>query len=292
MTTPYEDTYFVDDLNLASYATRIESSETLQDAPEPVGDDVPLPGLDGALEVYGLPGQQRRPDGPAEITFNLALQGVDPDTGQWLDDGDSAEWYFAQWDELVRRLSRRRVLLRHPRPDGDRLAYAHRVGGMAPVRSPASPWFGRFKATFAIPAGHWEDADTVTTGLVSLASGGVLSLAAFGGATAPCTDLAVRFAAGSNPRLTSSTGRVGWNGVIAPGRQVLIDTATGLTSSGSGSAWTPGYANPDGSPLLDYSPGPRYFEVDPSEPLSAVLTHTGGGSMSVEVSGKRRYRTS
>ena len=36
----------------------------------------------------------------------------------------------------------------------------------------------------------------------------------------------------------------------------------------------------------------RLFEIDPSESLQAILTHTGGGSMTVEVAGKRRYRTS
>ena len=36
----------------------------------------------------------------------------------------------------------------------------------------------------------------------------------------------------------------------------------------------------------------RLFEIDPTEPLSATLSHTGGGAMTVEVRGKRRYRTS
>jgi hypothetical protein len=48
----------------------------------------------------------------------------------------------------------------------------------------------------------------------------------------------------------------------------------------------PGY---DG---LTYAPGPRLFEIDPTEPLAATLSHTGGGAMTVEVRGKRRYRTS
>jgi hypothetical protein len=113
-----------------------------------------------------------------------------------------------------------------------------------------------------------------------------LSLGAFAGSTAVCTDLTVIFGAGNNPRLSTSYNFVGWNNVIAAGRQLGIDTATGFTHQAGGSAWVPGYD------AIAYGPGPRYFEVDPSEPLSATLTHTGGGSMTVEVAGKRRYRTS
>jgi hypothetical protein len=147
-------------------------------------------------------------------------------------------------------------------------------------------WFGRFRATFAIPAAHWTDTDSVSTGAVPLLSGDVLPLTVFDGATAPCTDLQVIFGEGNNPRLTTSYNHLGWNGVINPGRELGIDVTTGTTHQAGGAVWTPGY---DG---LTYSPGPRLFEVDPTEPLSAVLTHTTGGSMTVEVSGKRRYRTS
>lgn len=284
----YSDTYLIDGVDLRTAATRIETAEGLQDTPGTVGDDVLLPGMDGELEVYGLAGQPRRPDGAGRITFNMSLRGVDPVTGAWDDDAESAEFYFARWDELVRMFYRRRFLLTHPRPDGNRQAYGHLVPGesMAPSKVPSSPWFGRFRASVAIPGGHWTSTGAVSTGTVSLATGGTLSLSAFAGATAPCTELLVIFGPGTNPRLTTSYNRVGWNGVIAAGRQLQIETGTGLTTQGSGSAWTPGYA------LLDYSPGPRLFEVDPSEPLSGVLTHTGGGSMQVQVAGRRRFRSS
>ncbi|QJY46650.1 hypothetical protein [Pseudonocardia broussonetiae] len=282
----YDDTYLVDGVDLHNYATRIEVAENLQSTPDPVGEDIVLPGRDGAIEVYGLPGQPRRPDSTASITFTMSLMGVDPDTGEFVGDDGSAEHYFARWDELVRLFHRRRFPIDHPRPDGTRRAYGHLEAGLAPSREPASPWFGRFSASVAIPAGHWEDLTDTSTGTVSLTTGGTLPLAVFAAATAPCTGLRVRFGAGSNPRLTLSTGYLGWAGVISSGRQLLVDAATGLTSQGTGTAWTPGYAG------LDYSPGPGLFEIDPSEPLSAVLTHTGGGSMSVEVAGRRRYRSS
>jgi hypothetical protein len=185
---------------------------------------------------------------------------------------------------------RRRITIDHPRPDGTRRAvgYLTPQESMAPTSRAASPWFGRFKASVTIPAGHWTDPTEVTTGPTSLTNNGVLSLSPWVAATAPCTELRITFGPGSNPRLSTSYGFVGWNGTIAAGRELVIDTGnpTAPLGYGGGQAWTPDYGG------LVYSPGPRLFEIDPSEPLQAVLTHTGGGSMSVEVAGKRRYRTS
>jgi hypothetical protein len=283
------DTYFIDGIDLSSYAWRIETAEGTQTAPETIGDNPALPGRDGAVQVFAGPGQQRRADGPGLIVFNLWLKGVDPSTGLIPGGSSSGEQWYTQWDTLVRLLYRRRVTIDHPRLDGTRRAVdCYLVPGQSitPSRVPSSPWFGRFKATFAIPGAHWTDLAPVTTGATPLTTNGFLSLGAFAQATAVCTDLTVTFGEGNNPRLSTSYNFVGWNNVIATGRQVGIDTATGITHQAGGTAWTPGYD------ALAYSPGPRLFEVDPSEPLSATLTHTGGGTMTVEVAGKRRYRTS
>jgi hypothetical protein len=157
---------------------------------------------------------------------------------------------------------------------------------MSPSSRQASPWFGRFRASIAIPGAYWTDLAEVTTGPTSLSTNGVLSLSPWSSATAPCTELIITFGPGNNPRLSTSYGFVGYNDVIAAGRQLTVNTATGQLGSGSGQLWTPSYDK------LIYSPGPRLFEIDPSEALQAILTHTGGGSMTVEVAGKRRYRTS
>jgi hypothetical protein len=284
----YFDTYFVDGVDLSTYTTQIEVGEGLQDTPGTVGDNIALPGMDGALEVFGAPGQPRRPDRQGRLTLDMWLIGVDPDTGELLDSAGTAQAYQQRWDELVRMFHRRRVLVDHPRADGTRRALAHLVPGetMAPSNRSASPWFGRFRVSLAIPGAHWTDLGPITTGPTALTTNGMLDLGLFATATAPCTELTITFGPGNNPRLSTSYGFVGYNGVIAAGRQLTINTATGELGSGSGQLWTPTYDN------LIYSPGPRYFEIDPSEPLQAILTHTTGGSMSVEVAGKRRYRTS
>lgn len=289
----WRETYFIDGVDLMSYAWRIETAEGLQVTPGVVGDDIELPGRDGALQVLGALGQQRRADALGMIIFNLWLKGVDPVTGTvtpHTDEASADEWY-QNWDRLVRLFHRRMVTIDHPRPDGSiRRAIAHLLPNesIVPSRSPSSPWFGRFRATFVIPAAHWTDTAAVTTGQQSLTTGSSLSLEAFAAATAPCTELTVTFGEGNNPRLSTSYNHVGWNLVIASGRQLGIDTAAGRTHQASGAAWDPGYAG------LTYAPGPRLFEIDPSEALEAVLTHTTGvgAEMAVEVSGKRRYRTS
>jgi hypothetical protein len=294
LTDEYDDTYLLDGWPLSTAAVTIETAEGLQDGPEVTGDLVLLPGLDGAYDPYGGPDQPRPYDGPGRIRFDLSLQGVDPDTGAFLPGDDTAGRYFALVDDLMRRVYRRRVLITHPRPDGDRVAVARLSPGssVGPAREPSSPWFGRCRLEFVIPGGHWTSTTPVTTGVVSLPTGGTLNLAAFAPATAPCTELLVRFyGASSNPQITTETNRLKWAAVIPAGLQVQHDTATGLVSRGVGPAWAttdgqPGYAG------LDYAPGPRLFEVDPSEPLTAVFTHTGGGPAAVEVVGRLRFRTS
>jgi hypothetical protein len=285
------DQYFIDAISLRNDAIRIETAEGLLDTPAPVGDNVALPGRDGELQVFGDYGQPRRADSLGRITFDLWLKGLDPTTGLVPGGSSTQEEWFKRWDDTVRRFFRRRVVIDHARPDGTiRRAFAHLMPGesITPSRVPSSPWFGRFRAVFAIPAGHWTDLTPVTTGAQPLVTNGFLDLSVFAPSTAPCTELQVVFHAGNNPRLSTSTGHIGWNGVITSGRQLGIDTATGLTHQASGASWVPGF---DG---LTYSPGPRLFEVDPSEPLGAIFTHTTGAgqTMTVEVTGKRRYRTS
>ncbi len=284
---PTTISYSINGVPLLSLASRIETAEGTQTAPALVGDDVPVWGRDGALDVHQL-GQQRRPDGIGRITFALALKGVDPDTGL-ISAGGSLQDYLDGVDRAIRLFYTRTLTIDAQRPDGSvRRAIGHLLPGESLdfTRERSSPAFGRYVAAIAIPAAHWTDLDAVTTGPIARTTGGTVSLTAFAEATAPCTDLDVVFGPGNNPRLTTSGGHLAWNGVIAAGRELLLSTGTGLTGPGAGAVWTPGYLG------LDYSPGPGYFEIDPSEPLSAVLTHTGGGSMTVQITGRRRYRTS
>lgn len=280
--------YLVNGVDLSTFATRITTAEGLQDAPDPEQGMIDTYGIDGVYDPY-LAGGLRPADGPASITFDMWLAGVNATTGVVDAATTTTDLYYRQWDALVRLFHKRRLTIDHVGPVGTRRAYGRLTSGMSPSRSPSSPWFGRFKANVIIPSGGWADTSTVTTGTQTLSSGSALSLSVFAGATAPITDVKVRFGPSTGAKLTSPTGGyVQWFGAISAGRQVEFQSATGLITSGTGSAWTPGYAA--GSYV--YWPGPRFYEIDPTEALTATLTFSGGGAANVEVVGTRRYRTS
>lgn len=282
------DTYTVNGVDLASYATRIAVAEGLQDTPNPEQGFVDMPGLDGVFDPFGAPGLMRPPDGVGTVTFDLWLKGLDRTTGLVPGGSTTEREYYRRWDDLVGVFHRRQLTVDHVGPAGTRRAVGRLAAGMSPSRQVSSVWYGRLKAAVMIPGAYWSDLNAVSTGSVSLASGGSLSLAVFADATAPCTDLLVRFGGPvTNPRLTTTYGAyLGWNGTVGAGRMVEFATSTGLITAGAGAGWTPGYMQ------HDYGPGPLYFEVDPSEALTATFTHAGGGTAAVEVLGRRRYRTS
>jgi hypothetical protein len=78
---------------------------------------------------------------------------------------------------------------------------------------------------------------------------------------------------------------VAYDGVISAGRQLTLDCSDWSVGTGSGTAWTPDHSK------IRYSPGPGWFEFDPTATLAAQLTHTGGGSMFVSYTARKRYLT-
>lgn len=281
------NTYLVNGTDLSTFATRITTAEGTQDSPDPTQGFMDMPGLDGVFDPYGAAGTSRPPDGIATITFDMWLKGVSPSTGLVTVALGAEREYYRRWDELVLMFYRRSLVIDHVGPAGTRRAVGRLAVGMKPERSPSSPWFGRFKAMVSIPAGCWMDLNPVSTGVQQVPSGGTLDMSAFGDATAPCTDLLVRFSgAVTNPKLTTSYGTyLGWNGSVGSGRLVEFNTTDGTITAGNGAAWTPGYQQ-------DYGPGPGYFEIDPSESLFANFSHAGAGTIGVEIVGRRHYRTS
>lgn len=280
--------YTINGVPLATVASRIETAEGLQSTPGVVGDDVPVVGLDGALDPYQL-GQQRRPDGPGGITFRLSMLGVGSELGAAGGYGSLQE-YLDNCDAMIRLLHARPLTIDATRPDGTvRRAVGHLVPGQSLdfTRQVSSPAFGTYVAAIAIPSGHWTDTTDLTIGPLSLATGASVDLSAFAAATAPCTDLLVTFGACSNPKLEKSDGYFRWAGTISSGRELRLRTSVGIIDAGTGTVWDPGYGAE-----LDYSPGPRMFEIDPSQSLAATFTHTGGGTAEVTIVGPRHYRTS
>jgi hypothetical protein len=281
------NTYLINGVDLTSLATRITTAEGTQDSPDPVGGFVDMPGLDGVYDPFGSPGMMRAPDGSATITFDMWLLGVSKTTGLVPGGSTTEREYYKRLDELINVFYRRSLVIDHYAPGGVRRAVGRLSAGMKPARERSSPWFGRMKVSIVIPSGYWADLNPVSTGVQSVANNGTVDLSAFAEATAPCTDLLIRFnGPATNPKLSTSYGPyLGWNGSILSGRQVEFSTVDGTIDSGNLTSWSPGYFH-------DYGPGPYYFEVDPSETLVASFTHAGGGSVGVEIVGRRHYRTS
>lgn len=285
--TGWVDTYLLDGVDLGTRATWVDSTEGLTSTPAAVGEDPEVSGADGLLPVWGGPGQPRRADSASTLTLSVALLGVDPITGRVTAGASTEAQWFAAWDALARMLRRRRLRIDHPRPDGaTRRATGYVTSVISPSREVTDPWYGRAQATITIPSGRWTDITPVTTGALSVAAGGVVSLAAWQAATAVCTDLRITFGPGAPRRLVTSYAVVGWSATIPTGRELVIDTATGLTSAGPSGGWTPGYD------ALEVSPGPGLWEIDPAEPLTAVLDHSAGTPLPVQISGPRHYSTS
>jgi hypothetical protein len=150
----------------------------------------------------------------------------------------------------------------------------------------------RVSVALTIPGAFWSDISTVTAGPTLMQTAGSMSLAAFAGATAPMDDLLITFGPGSNPTLrqTITDAFLAYDGVIAAGRKLVVNTGTwDVTGTiDAGGTWIPPVTS------VRFGPEAKFFYLTP--PLKGTapvlsLSHTGGGSMSVTVTGKRRFLT-
>lgn len=282
-------TYLVNGFDLRNVAWRIETGQGLQQTPAWQGDDLDVAGWYGSLDVHAEPGQQRRPFGPGRWgPVRMWVKGVDPQTGAMPSDPSDLARYLANVDTLARVFHARSLTIVHPRADGDRQAVGH-LGGdpLDFTRQPSSPWFGQFVVDVVLPDPFWYEQLPVTAAAV-LPNGGSLSMAPFAKATAPMRASELRFGPGNNPSLQHAGGFWAWDGITATGRELIAQCDPRdpvLVGGGSWPANTPAYAG------IRYSPGPSWFEIDPTVP-TATLTHTGGGSMSVAVSARIAHLTS
>lgn len=279
--------YRINSVPLLSVAQRIEVGDDLMVAPALVGEGLVLPGRDGEVDVF-REGQQRRTDGAARWAPHLWLKGVDPVTGSIGVDGSEQD-YYDNVDAAIRMFHARTLQIEAERPDGTkRLATGHLMPGESLdfSRERSSPAFGQYLPVINIPAGRWVGDTAITVGPLNLTTGSTVDLSAFGVATAVCTDLVITIGPCSNPMLELNGVYCTYQNTIAVGRSLEIDTQFSLIGEGPGTAWTPLYQD------LEYNPGPRFFEIDPTGDMQALFTHTGGGSASITVTGFPHFRTS
>ncbi len=281
------DRWRLNGTDLHTVAWQVEGREGQMVSPEQLAEDLPVAGWHGELDPHGQPGQQRRPFGRGSWKLTGWVLGVDPLTGAVLPDAGSLAAAQQRGEELLRILHSRSVRIEHVRTDGTtRQAVGHLDGRGVPVElNPNSPWFGRIKADLILPDPFWYDTGSPVTASASLATGGTLSLAAFASASAPMRNTTTEFGVGNNPSLAHAGGFLAWDGLITSGRALGIATDPRDPSLyAAAGSWTPAYTG------LRYSPGPSWFELDPTSP-TAVLSHTGGGSMSVSVTAQLAHLT-
>lgn len=270
----------VNGVDLDRLVSNVGSLAGLLRAPPRRGTGTVVPGRHGVLRPA------TRAFGPGRLTLPMWVAGADAVTGDNLAGDPAVTAFYALVDELVGLFHAPMVTITHELPAGEtRRAVGDLVDEpMDFTRQLGSPLFGQVSVELELPDPFWFDPAEVTAS-GTVATGGFVDLAPFAGSTGPVADGVVTFGPGSNPTLIQGGAFVAYDGIIAAGRQLTVDCGDWSLGTGSGTVWTPNVA------LLRYGPGPSWFELDPTGPGQAVLTHTGGGSMFVSFTGRRRYLT-
>lgn len=269
------EAFTINGVSLDTYAYMLTDISGTMTVAAKRGSNVTVPGRHGALRT------PKRFD-VAEIVLPLWVVGALPD-GSVPPGSTAAEEFFTRRDELLKLLYADPLLLEYTRPDGtSRSAYAEVSEVLDFARIGAGPE-AKVSVALTLFEGFWFDTLAVSQGITGT-TGTIGALTAFEGATAPMDDLTLTFGPCNNPQVNFGDGYVKYNGVIAAGRQLVINAGNWTVNYGTGAAWSPDLRQ------VEFSPGPRWFELDPTvAPFEAQFVHTGGGSATVTINGRRRY---
>lgn len=281
------ETWTVNGIDLNTFAWKIEKGDGLASTPPLRDTDIEIPGRHGVLAA------SRLSYGAGQLVLNMWVKGVDSATGLVPGGSTDVDAYHGNADTLVRLFNAPTLTVVHTWPNGTaRKAVGRLTSSIDFTREVSSPLFGRFSVAVRIHGGFWLDNANPTPQALSLTSGSAGTLTNYAAATAPMDRLAVTFGPMPNPQVTqTSTGNfLAYDGVIAGGRQLVIDQNAAnplLGTIDAGGFWTPDYS------LLRFSGGSPWFELRPEPAGGPVLqlSHTGGGNGSVTVSGPRAYFT-
>jgi hypothetical protein len=269
------EAFTINGVSLDTYAYMLTDISGIMSTAPRRGSNVTVPGRHGAIRT------PKRYD-PAELVLPMWVVGALPD-GSVPTDSTAAKEFFKRRDELLLILNSGTLLLEYTRPDGtSRSAYAELVETLEFARIGAGPE-AKVSAALSLFEGFWFDTLAVSQEVTG-ATGTIQALTAFEGATAPMTDLTLTFGPANNPQINVGDGYVKYNGVISSGRQLVINAGNWTVNSGTGAAWSPDLRQ------VEFSPGPRWFELDPTvSPFEVEFVHTGGSSATCIINGRRRY---
>lgn len=279
------ETLIANGVDLSSLVHDVTSIAGLLKAPKRRGSDLAVPGRHGLLrrsfKLYDS----------NEFVLPMWVIGADPDTGDSPADSRlGAELLYARLEELVKVFTADRVVFEHHRPDGTvRQAVCEMLDNWEPDWLFGGPMTGQLKVPLTMADPFWAET-TPTSMTFTVATGTELDLTAFAPITAPVPDVTVEFGPCSNPELSQIYvgSYLAYDGIISAGRKLLIDVGLWRMSPSDGTAWNPGYAT-----LRHGGVRGPWFQIapEPTRPPKLIFTHTGGGTATVTISGRRRYLT-
>lgn len=246
------------------------------------------------LVVAGRHGELRRKNklyGPNEFVLPMWVVGANPANGVAPPDTQAqAQEFLARISELIKLFTTETVVLDHVRPDGTtRRAICEVLKEFDPSRILGGPITGKVNIPLEMADPFWSDL-TTTTMTFNVANFTELELTDFAPADAPIADLTILFGPGSNPELAQNyvASYLAYDGIIAEDTTLSISTGQWAMLPGAGDPWDPSFQALRHGGLR----GP-WFQISP-EPTGApklLFTHSGGGTMSVTITAKRRYLT-
>ncbi len=278
------ETLHLNGVDLATRVSNLESLAGLLRIPARRGEGVQVPGR------HGLLAHADRPYGAVTKVLPFWVLGADAVTGDSLFGDQELTAFYDNHDALLLQLYAPVLNFDHGLPDGTVRRTIAQVAEepLDLSREPGTPLFGRLDLTVTVLGGFVVDPMVITVPSFSLATGGTRTLVEFAGATAPMADLSVTFTGPiNNPELHQpATGSfIAYDGVIASGRTLTIhcDDLADPPLVGTGGL-VPDYTK------LRYLP-PRWFELNPAAGLTVSLVHTGGGTASCSIAGRRKFLT-
>lgn len=275
---PVPEQLTVNGVDLGSYCYMTTDVSGLLSTPAKRGDNARVPGRHGELRTL-----RKRYDAN-EIVLPMWVLGARPD-GTIPASGEDREFYRRR-DALLQIFAADEVTLEFRRPDGVSLASAAEVVDVLDFTRRWAEPMARVSVALRLIDAFWtETADVSQT--VTGVNGTTVELTVFSGSTAPVADARVTFYGPvSNPRITIGDRSLQFNGVVAAGRELLLESEHWRATSGAGPLWSPPVTQ------IYREPGPAWLEIPPtSEPPTLTWSHTGGGSASVEIAGRRKFLT-
>lgn len=266
--------------DLSTLVRNVESLAGILRAPVKRLEAVQTPGRHGDL------GRLQQTYAAGGFVLPMWVVGADDVTGANLAGDAAVTSFYERVDELQALLHAPTLTFDHTLPDGStRRATAELTDEPLDfTRQLGSPLFGRVAVPLRIPSGFWVDS-TTTSQTLSGSTGALLTFSSFAGATAPMDELTVTFGPSSNAKILNGSIWLQYKDSITSGRTVVFNCVD-WTFAGTGGLTA------DFSKIAHIGSA-RWFELLPASTLGSSpqvsWSHTGGGSASVTLAGRRKF---